>query len=96
MEALPSGDWREGAAPDARAGAPVPAAWAPLPAPVSHVFSHFRLELTVARARVARRPAVEGRWAPIPDAHRGLPSVFAKAVAAARAAAMAPRSGPGA
>jgi A/G-specific adenine glycosylase len=93
MEALPSGEWRVGPPPDPHAGAPIPAGWMMLDAPVAHVFTHFRLELAVAVARLARRPELHGRWAPIAEAHTGLPTVFAKAVAVARSATAAPQWG---
>jgi A/G-specific adenine glycosylase len=93
MEALPSGDWRAGPLRALHEGAPVPADWQALAPPVQHVFTHFRLELTVARAQVVRRPVLAGRWAPVALAHAGLPTVFAKAVAAGRQAQAAPRLG---
>jgi A/G-specific adenine glycosylase len=93
MEALPSSDWRAAALPPLDEGAPVAADWQALAPPVAHVFTHFRLELTVARAQVARRPALAGRWAPVAQAHAGLPTLFARAVALGRAAQAAPPLG---
>ncbi|RME64227.1 MAG: A/G-specific adenine glycosylase [Alphaproteobacteria bacterium] len=81
MLALPSSDWAEGQdAARAMAAAPVAAPWRLLPGHVRHVFTHFELELAVARAVLAERPLLEGEWtatARVLDA--GLPTVFAKA-----------------
>lgn len=75
MRALPGCDWR---------GTGVAPAWAgnrePLGA-VVHVFTHFRLTLSVERALAeGGDPDVEGEWWPIDRLHEaGLPTVFAKA-----------------
>lgn len=91
MEALPSGEWHSGPArPPADEGAPVAADWQLLATPVTHVFTHFRLRLWVACARVEHRPALAGRWAPAAQAHAGLPTLFANAIAAVRRARAAP------
>jgi A/G-specific adenine glycosylase len=84
MTEVPSTPW-EGALPtDPVQHAPVKAAWTPLNAPVTHVFSHFALELTVWRAEVpAGTVAPAGhRWVPV----RGIddeafPSVMRKVLA---------------
>jgi A/G-specific adenine glycosylase len=94
MEALPSGPWRAGPQPDPADGAPVAAAWQVLPQPVVHVFTHFRLELAVAMARLDTRPALPGRWVPVADAAPGLPTLFARAVVAALAARGSAGAGP--
>lgn len=86
MEALPTSAWHEGPMPAPAEDAPIDAAWTVLPHPVTHVFSHFRLELAVAMTRLERRPDLPGRWVRVADAHQGLPTVFARAVAAARSA----------
>jgi A/G-specific adenine glycosylase len=86
MEALPSSPWREGPMPAPAEYAPIDAAWRLLPRAVTHVFTHFRLELGVAMTRLPGRPDLPGRWANIAQAHQGLPTLFARAVAAARAA----------
>ena len=89
MRALPTGPWVE--TPPALIGAPIAAEWRTLPATVTHVFTHFRLELALAMAAadaqtgsVAERA---GEWWPVDrldDA--GLPGVFAKAADAIRRA----------
>lgn len=84
MMELPSSQWRgrpwpPGAAAEA---APAPADWRVLPGTVRHVFTHFRLELIVAGARVGSRAhALDGVWAPYErlGAH-ALPSVMKKVV----------------
>ena len=85
MLALPTTAW-EAAAPDWRAAAPAPAAWAALPAPVRHIFTHFELLLSVAVARLPSRPPVPGEWWPADSvAGAGLPTLFARAAALAAA-----------
>jgi A/G-specific adenine glycosylase len=70
----------------ATADAPFQASWRRLPGAVVHVFTHFRLELSVFRAEASmtRRAPVDAWWAlaeAIPD--EALPSVFKKAIEAA-------------
>lgn len=68
------------------ASPPVPGRWRRLPGFVEHVFTHFRLELTVVRGDVAATTdAPEGAWWSARDALAGeaLPSVFRKAIDAA-------------
>lgn len=80
MRALPTGPW-EGEAPGL-AGAPMAGDWRMGDAQVSHVFTHFALDLAIARLTLekgcAEKPA--GEWWRIDrlDA-AGLPTVFAKA-----------------
>jgi A/G-specific adenine glycosylase len=52
MDEVPSSPWREGrfVAADALSDAPVPARWTILDGLVRHTFTHFHLELSVARA----------------------------------------------
>ncbi len=83
MRALPSGTW------DARGanydGAPVAANWRPI-GQVSHVFTHFALDLDIVAATALTRPAIEGEWWPIADIENaGLPTLFVKAAMLARA-----------
>ena len=54
MMEVPSGVWREGeiAPATADADAPFAADWRPLSGTVGHVFTHFRLEVTVLAARL--------------------------------------------
>jgi len=60
---VPSTPWGEALA-DPAAHAPLAAQWTALNVRVTHVFSHFALELTLWRARVpSRTPAPPGhRW----------------------------------
>jgi A/G-specific adenine glycosylase len=69
----------------ATAEAPIKANWRPSGV-VVHVFTHFRLELSVFRADVAMTSrAPDGTWWAAADAipHEALPSVFKKAIEAA-------------
>ncbi|MET0271096.1 MAG: A/G-specific adenine glycosylase [Sphingomonas sp.] len=89
MRVLPTGPWAD--APPGLADAPVPAAWTLHDGGIVHVFTHFRLTLALATARLgAGDPA--GEWWPIDRiGEAGLPTVFAKA-AAARGLPAAPHS----
>lgn len=98
MRALPSDDWcapaKAGAQGQMRPRQPL---WAPVFAgtpdadwrtvgTVDHVFTHFALALDVVAASVPTRPEIEGEWWPIEDIENaGLPTLFAKAAALARA-----------
>jgi len=64
MSEVPSTPWDEAGPTDACAHAPLSASWQALNAGVTHVFSHFALELGVWRAHLpAATPAPEGhRW----------------------------------
>lgn len=78
MRALPASDWSE--APDA--APPLSAQWTTVDQPVSHIFTHFALALTVHHAHLdgLADPAGEGEWWPIDrldDA--GLPTLFRRA-----------------
>ncbi|MCS0503016.1 A/G-specific adenine glycosylase [Ancylobacter mangrovi] len=66
MSEVPSTPWETQALADPLAHAPLTAQWTALNARVSHVFSHFALELALWRARVpAATPAPSGhRWVP--------------------------------
>ena len=79
MRALPTGPWQE--TPPGLEGAPSPGAWRILDTSITHIFTHFRLDLTLAVARSeAHAPHAEGEWWPIADIESaGLPTVFAKA-----------------
>jgi A/G-specific adenine glycosylase len=83
MRALPSGPWEKEA--PGLAEAPVEAEWE-LRGTVSHVFTHFALELDVVTADGLTREDPEGEWWPI-DAieEAGLPTLFTKAAVLARA-----------
>lgn len=85
MSEPPGGDW--GAAGTiAEVAPPVVGRWRRIATPVVHVFTHFRLELTVMRGDVPlATPAPAGHWWSVPRdlAGEALPSVFRKAVDAA-------------
>jgi A/G-specific adenine glycosylase len=87
MTEVPGSEWTsECNAADAVARAPIGAGWRRLPGVVTHVFTHFRLELIVFRADIARsrKPPAGMWWAPaetLPG--EALPSVMRKVVEAA-------------
>ncbi len=88
MDEVPSSPWREGdfSAAAALADAPVPAKWTVLDGLVRHTFTHFHLELVVARA-----VATTGRLAELAPgttwctldrmSERALPTVMRKVIA---------------
>ncbi|MBI0473814.1 A/G-specific adenine glycosylase [Sphingomonas sp. MA1305] len=81
MRALPTGPWQE--APPGLAGAPVAADWAMRNASVSHGFTHFDIELSLAVAKGQAHHAAVGEWWPIDRLDEaGLPTLFAKAAQA--------------
>ena len=88
MDEVPSSAWREGkfAAAQALAEAPVPARWQILDGLVRHTFTHFHLELTVARAtattdRLAKL-APGTSWCMVDRmTERALPTVMRKVIA---------------
>jgi A/G-specific adenine glycosylase len=82
MRALPTGAWAD--RPPGLADAPATAAWRLLDVSVSHVFTHFRLDLALAVADATGHPLPPGgEWWPIADIESaGLPTVFAKAAKA--------------
>lgn len=93
MNALPASDWEP--APVARS-VPLAGAWRIANQPVVHVFTHFRLDLMVARLDLSDMPDPatmsaalgEGRWWPVERlAEAGFPALFSKASDAARALA---------
>jgi A/G-specific adenine glycosylase len=80
MRALPSGPWTSD--DPGLAGAPIDATWRPI-GRVTHVFTHFALDLAV----VAATGDAEGEWWPIGRiGEAGLPTLFAKAAALAQKA----------
>lgn len=84
---FPTTEWRQDAWTDgeALAEAPARADWRRLSPPVRHVFSHFRLELTVYTARVADAAAVDGLWWPIDRLdEQALPTAMTKVAALVR------------
>ena len=89
MDEVPSSPWREGKFDEAKAleDIPVPARWQVLPGLVRHTFTHFHLELTIARAtaatgRLAERAMPGAVWCPIDQlTERALPTVMRKVIA---------------
>jgi A/G-specific adenine glycosylase len=87
MTEVPGTVWVEGAEPATSPPADLAGVtWERLPVKVVHVFTHFRLELTVFVGAVApAMVAPAGHWWSLPDAVRGeaLPTVMKKAIEAA-------------
>src|SRR5262245_13458843 len=85
MTEVPTTAWtHDFDAAKAREDAPLPARWRKLPGVVTHVFTHFPLELVVYRAEVpAETPAIAGaRWVPLAElAGEALPNVMRKVLA---------------
>ena len=88
MDEVPSSPWREGKlSPDeAMRAAPVPARWQILDGLVRHTFTHFHLELTVARAIATTgglaRLAPGTTWCTVDRmTERALPTVMRKVIA---------------
>jgi len=79
MRALPTGPWAD--VSPGLADMPAAANWRLLDTKASHIFTHFRLELALAVARLDDDvSAPEGEWWPTIDLESaGLPTVFAKA-----------------
>lgn len=78
MAGLPDTGWDKGIE---REAAPIAGEWIALNRPVDHVFTHFRLSLTVKRLRVApgTAPDMAGQWWPLERiGEAGLPTLFAK------------------
>ncbi len=93
MLGVPTGDWteQESALP---APPPLPGDWQAVAGTVRHVFTHFALELRIARLQLVHPPAVEslvsafgaGQWWPLDRLDEaGLPTLFAHVVRAVRA-----------
>lgn len=84
MRALPGSDWRTGM----EKSVPFAGDWQWAEAPVRHVFTHFALDLSVARIVVTKEPEAlgeEGQWWPIDRlAEAGLPTLFARAAEAGK------------
>jgi A/G-specific adenine glycosylase len=88
MDEVPSSPWREGKLMHAQAleEAPVPARWQILDGLVRHTFTHFHLELTVARATATTGRLAElapgTSWCAIDRlTERALPTVMRKVIA---------------
>ena len=88
MDEVPSSAWREGRFVEATAlgEAPVPARWQVMDGLVRHTFTHFHLELTVARATATTARLGEqvagAVWCPLDRlTERALPTVMRKVIA---------------
>ena len=91
MLEVPSTPWGDEAPPfkDAKRSSPVSGDWWPVPGIVVHVFTHFRLELTVYRVLVPTETSLtfwaepeRCRWVARRDLHaQALPSVMKKVIA---------------
>ncbi len=84
MAEVPSTSWRAAAwtVEEALAAAPFAAEWRALPGGVQHVFTHFRLELSVLVAKAPKGArSGEGYWCPLDRlADEPLPSLMRKVV----------------
>ena len=81
MAGLPGTAWDSRGGAVARAAPPLNVGWTALNRPVVHVFTHFRLTLTVETARVpsGAEPSGAGQWWPLARiAEAGLPTLYAK------------------
>jgi A/G-specific adenine glycosylase len=88
MDEVPSSAWREGklSIEDALKDAPVPANWKVLEGGIRHTFTHFHLELAIARAIAATsglaRLAPGTDWVTVDKmTERALPTVMRKVIA---------------
>src|SRR5436190_13433200 len=88
MDEVPSSAWREGkfALADALKEAPVPANWKVLEGGVRHTFTHFHLELAVARAVATTaglaKLAPDAAWVTVDRmTERALPTVMRRIIA---------------
>lgn len=82
MMEIPSTPWREATEHPSHDPRIADAAWQSVDGGVSHVFTHFRLELAIERGVVDVGQAAEGQWTKIDDLEgEALPSVMRKVVA---------------
>jgi A/G-specific adenine glycosylase len=79
MMEIPSTPWVE-TLPEVVQTFPVDGEWTALPATVVHIFTHFRLELTLMRLVLPKKIALPtGTWVALPDIpHYPLPTVMKK------------------
>ncbi|WP_455155956.1 NUDIX domain-containing protein [Sphingomonas zeae] len=78
MRALPTGPWADDR--PGLAGAPGRGPWTMLNETVVHGFTHFELELALARSEGGLDDSAVGEWWPIADlGTAGLPTLFARA-----------------
>ena len=83
MMEVPSTPWRDApcSAAEARAAAPLEAAWRELPGLVRHTFTHFHFEVTVWAARSENAAEDAGRWVPLDRlADEAIPTVMRKII----------------
>lgn len=88
MLELPSSPWVDAREFDHEAAlghAPAAADWRSTDGVVRHSFTHFHIELMLARARLAERPALEGMWVAREEVLHGLPTLMKKVARAALA-----------
>lgn len=81
MMGLPGTAWDQRGGEGDRGVPPFETGWTPLNRPLDHVFTHFRLTLTVEIARVdtGAVPVGPGRWWPLDQiSEAGLPTLYAK------------------
>ena len=80
---VPTTPWTS--APDQCTPLPVEAAWQELPTPIIHVFTHFKLTVTVKLAtHVTQDPALSGQWVPLEDlTQHPLPTLMTKIIKSA-------------
>lgn len=92
MLGVPTGDWTEQAH---TAPPPLPGDWQAIAGKVRHIFTHFALDLRIARLQLAHPPASEhlvsalgdGQWWPLDQLDEaGLPTLFAHVARAVRVA----------
>ena len=87
MMEIPSTPWRETpwGLEEALAFAPTRTRWTALPGSVIHVFTHFRLEMTVLRGRVPNADPDLGTWCPVERlGDQALPTIMRKLARHAR------------
>ena len=83
MMEVPSTPWNAEpcSAAEARAAAPLEAAWRVLPGQVRHTFTHFHFEVTVWAGRSETAAAAAGRWVPLDRlADEAIPTVMRKII----------------
>lgn len=82
MDEIPGTEWVDQRGSTHTQSAPAQADWQLLPGTVTHVFTHFALELTVYAAQTSARGKAEGDWVPLEAlSQRALPTVMRKVVA---------------
>ncbi len=82
MDEVPGSEWTEDSGCADETSAPTRANWQQLPGTVTHVFTHFALELTVYAAKTRARGNTLGDWVPLDSlSERALPTVMRKVVA---------------